>query len=80
LDALFGVGVEEAGESGMRYVYRKMKSRLSMLKLVGSEAGQAANLSEHDNPGRVRLKVGPDDDEAPVLLETERQLSKSSPV
>jgi methylated-DNA-[protein]-cysteine S-methyltransferase len=60
----------------MSYVYKTMKSPVGILKLVGSEAGLAAILWEHDNPRRVRLEVGPEDDQHPVLIETERQLNE----
>jgi methylated-DNA-[protein]-cysteine S-methyltransferase len=60
----------------MRYVYKTMKSPVGTLKLVGSEAGLAAILWEHDNPRRVRLEAGSQDDQHPVLLEAERQLNE----
>ena len=60
----------------MRYVYKTMKSPVGTLKLVGSEAGLAAILWEHDNPRRVRLEAGSEDEQHPVLIETERQLNE----
>jgi methylated-DNA-[protein]-cysteine S-methyltransferase len=43
----------------MSYVFRTMKSPVGLLKLVGSDAGLAAVLREHDDPRRVRLWYGP---------------------
>ena len=74
--ALFGIGIEEGGESGMRYVYKTMKSPVGTLKLVGSEAGLAAILWERDDPRRVPLEAGSEDENHPALIETERQLNE----
>jgi methylated-DNA-[protein]-cysteine S-methyltransferase len=60
----------------MSYVYKTMKSPVGTLKLVASEAGLAAVLWENDDPRRVRLKVGSQDEHHPVLVEAERQLTE----
>jgi methylated-DNA-[protein]-cysteine S-methyltransferase len=60
----------------MSYVYKTMKSPVGTLKLVGSEAGLAAVLWENDDPRRVRLEVGLQDEHHPVLVEAERQLNE----
>jgi methylated-DNA-[protein]-cysteine S-methyltransferase len=64
----------EEGKSKMSYVYKTMKSPVGTLKLVGSEAGLAAVLWENDDPRRVRLEVGLQDEHHPVLVGAERQL------
>src|SRR6185437_10561135 len=46
------------------------------LKLVGSDAGLAAILWEHDRPGRVRLNIEGEDDHHPVLVQARRQLGE----
>jgi methylated-DNA-[protein]-cysteine S-methyltransferase len=54
---------------------KKMASPVGELTLVASEKGLAAILWQNDNPDRVRLDAVADDDDHPVLQETERQLS-----
>ena len=53
-----------------------MASPVGRLTLVGSSAGLAAVLWEHDRPGRVRLPLDVRDPHCPVLVETARQLSE----
>jgi methylated-DNA-[protein]-cysteine S-methyltransferase len=60
----------------MSYVYKTIKSPVGTLKLVGSEAGLAAVLWENDDPRRVRLELGSQDEHHPVLVEAERQLNE----
>ena len=60
----------------MSYVYKKMKSPVGLLKLVGNDAGLAAILWEHDDPRRVRLEATTEDARHPVLVEAERQLNE----
>ncbi len=57
------------------YVYKTMKSPVGELKLVATNDGLAAILWEKDRPGRVSLNIVAQDDNHPVLLETERQLN-----
>jgi methylated-DNA-[protein]-cysteine S-methyltransferase len=58
------------------YVFKTVPSPVGQLKLIGSNDGLAAILWENDRPGRVRLNVVGQDDDHPVLLETERQLNE----
>lgn len=58
----------------MAYVRKTMASPVGKLTLVASEQGLAAILWQDDNPDRVRLGAVSDDDDHPVLQETERQL------
>ncbi len=60
--------------AGKAYVFKTIPSPVGLLTLVGSNAGLAAILWENDRPGRVRLNIVGQDDDHPVLLETERQL------
>jgi methylated-DNA-[protein]-cysteine S-methyltransferase len=60
----------------MSYAFKTMKSPLGRLKLVGSDAGLAAVLWEHDNPRRVRLPAIIEDSDHPILIEAERQLGE----
>src|SRR5665213_1780278 len=59
----------------MTYSYKMMKSPVGKLKLVASDRGLAAILWEKDNPKRVRLESLSENNNHPVLLETERQLN-----
>jgi methylated-DNA-[protein]-cysteine S-methyltransferase len=59
----------------MTYSYKLMKSPVGELKLVASDKGLAAILWEKDNPRRVRLSPVSEDNNNPLLLETERQLN-----
>ncbi len=58
------------------YKFMMMNSPVGHLKLVGSEHGLAGVLWENDNPQRVRLDPQVFDDTAPILKETEKQLSE----
>ncbi|MEO6213412.1 MAG: methylated-DNA--[protein]-cysteine S-methyltransferase [Vicinamibacterales bacterium] len=53
-----------------------MESPVGRLTLVGTNDGLAAILWEKDRAARVRLNVLSEDDEHPVLVETERQLKE----
>jgi methylated-DNA-[protein]-cysteine S-methyltransferase len=57
-------------------VYKRMASPVGMLTLVATDNGLAAILWENDRPGRVKLNVGAEVDDHPVLVETERQLEE----
>jgi len=58
----------------MSYVYKIVSSPVGKLKLIGSDNGLAAILWENDNPRRVRIRANSEDNQHPVLLETQRQL------
>jgi len=58
----------------MAYFYKTTKSPVGELKLVASDEGITAILWGKDNPRRVRLAPASEDNDHPVLLETERQL------
>jgi methylated-DNA-[protein]-cysteine S-methyltransferase len=59
-----------------RYVYKMVDSPVGRLKLVATDDGLAAILWENDPPHRVRLSIEAEDNEHPVLVETERQLTE----
>jgi methylated-DNA-[protein]-cysteine S-methyltransferase len=56
--------------------YKYMSSPVGRLTLVATDNGLAAILWENDRPGRVRLNVGAEINDHPVLVETERQLEE----
>ena len=58
----------------MTYFYKTMQSPVGELKLIASDNGLAAILWENDNPERVRLSLVVEDNNHPILVETERQL------
>jgi methylated-DNA-[protein]-cysteine S-methyltransferase len=58
----------------MLHFYKTTKSPVSILKLVASDKGLAAILWENDDPKRVRLGPMIENENHPVLLETELQL------
>ena len=57
-------------------VFKRMASPVGRLTLVATDNGLAAVLWENDPPGRVRLGALTEDDDHPVLVETERQLTE----
>jgi len=59
----------------MAYLYKTMKSPVGELTLVASGKGLTAILWENDEPNRVRLGPLQADNDNPLLLETERQLT-----
>lgn len=59
----------------MPYARKIMASPVGTLTLVASDTGLAAILWENDDPDRVRLGTLIEDDEHPLLVETEAQLS-----
>jgi methylated-DNA-[protein]-cysteine S-methyltransferase len=59
-----------------RYVYKVMNSPVGRLTLVATDNGLAGILWENDRPRRVRLHIEAEDNEHPVLVETERQLEE----
>ena len=58
------------------HVSKTMRSPVGELTLVASANGLAAILWENDRPGRVKLNIVAQDDNHPLLQETERQLSQ----
>lgn len=63
-------------KSTERYYSKRLPSPVGVLKLVASDAGLAAILWENDDPRRVRLNRVIEDENHPILLETERQLGE----
>lgn len=59
----------------MDYEYKTISSPVGNLKLVASSKGLAAILWENDNPKRVPLKPLVENNNHPLLLETEKQLN-----
>src|SRR5688572_4317393 len=57
-----------------RHVSKTIDSPVGALTLVATDAGLSAILWENDRPGRVRLDIRKQDENHPVLRETERQL------
>jgi methylated-DNA-[protein]-cysteine S-methyltransferase len=60
----------------MSLAYKTIASPIGQLKLVASDKGLVAILWENDSPRRVRLSDLQENDEHPVLLETQRQLAE----
>ena len=58
------------------HISKTMNSPVGELTLVASAPGLAAILWENDRPGRVKLNIVAQDDNHPLLRETERQLSQ----
>ncbi|MFS2223257.1 methylated-DNA--[protein]-cysteine S-methyltransferase [Pantoea sp. B65] len=59
----------------MPYFCKLIASPVGMLTLVASDQGLTAILWENDNPQRVRLPPLTENNQHPLLLETERQLN-----
>jgi methylated-DNA-[protein]-cysteine S-methyltransferase len=60
----------------MSLAYKLIDSPVGELKLVASDKGLVAILWENDSPRRVRLSELVEDEQHPVLVETERQLEE----
>lgn len=58
----------------MTYSYKITHTPVGKLKLIASDQGLAAILWENDKPGRIRLNPLQENQNHPVLLETEQQL------
>jgi len=58
----------------MEYVYKIVNSPVGGLKLVANRSKLSAVLWESDRPNRVRLGPMREEENNPILLETERQL------
>jgi methylated-DNA-[protein]-cysteine S-methyltransferase len=59
---------------GTRYVWKKIDSPVGRLTLVGTDAGLAAILWEHDRAERLGLARDAEAPKQPILREAERQL------
>ena len=59
----------------MALYYKEMKSPIGKLKLVANANALVAILSERERPNRLRLDVPSVDQQHPILMEAERQLS-----
>jgi len=59
-----------------RHVYKTVQSPVGRLTLVATGEGLAAILWENDRPRRVRLNIETEQEDHPVLVETERQLEE----
>jgi methylated-DNA-[protein]-cysteine S-methyltransferase len=60
----------------MNLAHKIMESPVGKLKLVASDTALVAILWENDNPRRVRLSELVENDQHPVLVNTERQLGE----
>jgi methylated-DNA-[protein]-cysteine S-methyltransferase len=67
---------KHGGVQGKRYVCKRMDSPVGRLTLVATDEGLAGVLWPNDRSGRVRLHIEAEDDDHPVLRETERQLTE----
>jgi methylated-DNA-[protein]-cysteine S-methyltransferase len=63
-------------KNNMEYVFKIIESPVGKLKLVASEKGLASILWEHDHGERIETNPGTEDENHPVLLETEKQLAE----
>ena len=59
-----------------RHVYKTVQSPVGRLTLVATGEGLAAILWENDRPRRVRLNIEAEQEDHPVLVETQRQLEE----
>lgn len=60
----------------MKYQYKYMHTPVGRLTLIASDKGLAAILWENDKPSRVHATADIENNEHPVLLETEKQLNE----
>jgi methylated-DNA-[protein]-cysteine S-methyltransferase len=60
----------------MSYAFKIISSPVGKLKLLASDRGLLAILWENDNPKRVKLSTLVENQDHPVLLETEQQLQQ----
>jgi methylated-DNA-[protein]-cysteine S-methyltransferase len=60
----------------MEYFYKEIDTPVGRLKLIAGDKGLAAILWENDKPNRVRVREYVENNEHPLLLETERQLKE----
>ena len=62
--------------SSTPHVHKRVQSPVGLLTLVASDEGLAAVLWQDDRPGRVRIDIGAEVSEHPVLCEAEWQLAE----
>ena len=60
----------------MRLFFKHMPSPVGVLRLVAHDQALVAVLWENENPKRVRLAELIEQNQHPILLETEKQLSE----
>ena len=60
----------------MQLSFMEMNSPVGLLKLVANDAALVAVLWENENPKRVRLAELIEDQQHPILLETQKQLNE----
>lgn len=60
----------------MTHYFKRMPSPVGELTLVASDKGLSAILWENDDPGRIKRVGLQQDDQHPVLLETQTQLEE----
>ena len=60
----------------MQLSFMEMSSPVGLLKLVANENALVAVLWENENPKRVRLAELIEDQQHPILLETQKQLNE----
>jgi methylated-DNA-[protein]-cysteine S-methyltransferase len=60
----------------MSYAFKTIQSPVGELKLIASDKGLSAILWANDNPRRVRLSPLTEENDHPILLETEEQLKE----
>lgn len=58
------------------FYFKPIVTPVGELKLVASDSGLAGILWENDDPKRTRFLPQTRDDDHPILIETERQLSE----
>lgn len=59
-----------------QHVFKRISSPVGRLTLAATDEGLAAILWENDPAGRVRLQLVREENDHPVLVETERQLEE----
>lgn len=60
----------------MEYFYKEIPSPVGRLKIIAGEKGLAAILWEDDKPARIRIRTYTENNEHPVLLQTEKELNE----
>src|SRR5215471_21243381 len=63
-------------ENVMSLYYKTVPSPVGELKLVASDKGLVAILWENDKPNRIRLKDLAENNDHPILRQTERELNE----
>lgn len=63
-------------EDNQKLVYKDMPSPLGVIGLVASDIGLAAILWEGEGYNRTKLSAPERDDQNPILLKTEQQLTE----